>query len=166
MQRQVTIDGVARRIETPQPVPDTAIVSRPRTTFVAAAPQPQTPQLDAMPDVLNVTSPATSDVRLHTTYTDRSIGFRTAIMPVALVTGVLSCVAGVALFSVPILSFSILTWYLTAFCLTWIVAYLAHLFISPDGALFWHTWQLWRMARSEQKFRHDVYRQKYKDGRL
>lgn len=165
--RQVqTVDGVARRVDTPQ---ETAIVPQRYSTFVAPAPQPvtiHTPQLDAMPDTLNVTSPATADVQLRTTYLDRSLGFRTAIMPVAVVTGVLSCVAGVALFSVPILSWVALQTFLAFFCLAWIIGYLAHLLISPDGALFWHTWQLWRTVHSEQKFRQQMYRQRYKDGRL
>ena len=51
------------------------------------------------------------------------------------------------------------------FCLTWTVAYLAHLVMSPDGALFANTWQLWRTVQREQSHRHDRYWQEYTDAR-
>ena len=166
--RQVqTVDSYATRREAQlyeedrQPAP----LAR-RGTFVPPAPQPQPlPAQPAPMDGFNVPSPATANVELRTSYEDRARGFVWAITPVALVTGVLSCVAGVVLAGVPLLSFAILTWFLTAFCLTWAIGYALHLLLSPDGALFLNTWFLWRTVRREQEDRHKRYWTQYRDSR-
>ena len=164
-----TVDSHARRGEAQlQPYEEytqPAQLAR-RTTFVHPAPQPA-----HVPDIAPVTgfdvvSPATANVELRTSYTDRSKGFVWAITPVAAVTGVLSCVAGVALFSVPLLSFAILAWFLVAFCVTWIIGYLIHTAASPDGVLLFSTWQLWRTVQREQTHRHARYWQAHEDARM
>ena len=166
--RQVqTVDSYATRREAQlyeedrQPAP----LAR-RGTFVPPAPQPQPlPAQPAPMDGFNVPSPATANVELRTSYEDRARGFVWAITPVALVTGVLSCVAGVALFSVPLLSWAILQVFLAFFCVTWIIGYGLHLLMSPDGALFVNTWLLWRTVQREQEDRHRRYWQAYHDAR-
>ena len=165
--RQVqTVDSYAER-GTAQPQPDYAPVTSldRRQTFVPAAPVQPLPAQPAPLDGFNVPSPAQSMVELRTSYTDRAKGFVWAITPVAAVTGVLSCVAGVTLFAVPLLSWAILQVFLAFFCVTWIIGYGLHLLMSPDGALFLNTWFLWRTVRHEQKDRHLRYWTSYQDSR-
>ncbi len=162
--RVQTIDGYARPVQ-PQPEVEPVTSLARRSNFVPAASRVIEVQPPVPMEGFNVPSPAQSMVELRTSYTDRSRGFVWAITPVAAITGLLSCVAGVALFAVPALSFAILTWFLTAFCLTWIVGYVAHLLLSPDGALFANTWFLWRTVQREQKHRHDRYWTSYRDAR-
>lgn len=163
-----TVDSHAERgAAQPQPeyMPVTSLARR--QTFVPPAPQPVQP-LPAQPapmDGFNVPSPAQSMVELRTSYLDRSKGFVWAITPVAAVTGVLSCVAGVTLFAVPLLSWAILQVFLAFFCVTWIVGYGLHLLLSPDGALFLNTFMLWRTVRHEQEDRHKRYWTQYRDSR-
>ena len=163
-----TVDSYARRGEPqPQPQPEyTPVTSLARReTFVPAAPVQPLPAQPAPLEGFNVPSPATSSVELRTSYEDRARGFVWSITPVAAVTGVLSCVAGVVLAGVPLLSFAILTWFLTAFCLTWAIGYALHLLLSPDGALFFNTFMLWRTVEREQKDRHKRYWTQYRDSR-
>ena len=162
-----TVDSYARK-STAQPQPEyTPVTSLDRRqTFVPAAPVGQPlPAQPAPLDGFNVPSPAQSMVELRTSYTDRAKGFVWAITPVAAVTGVLSCVAGVTLFAVPLLSWAILQVFLAFFCVTWIIGYGLHLLMSPDGALFLNTWFLWRTVRHEQKDRHLRYWTSYQDSR-
>ena len=161
-----TVDSYAER-GTAQPQPDYTPVTTlaRRQTFVPAAPVSPLPAQPAPLDGFNVPSPATSNVELRTSYEDRARGFVWAITPVAAVTGVLSCVAGVALFSVPLLSWALLQTFLAFFCLTWIIGYGLHLLMSPDGALVMNTWLLWRTVRREQEDRHARYWTQYHDSR-
>lgn len=154
--------GYARRQDTfvgpleAQPQ-QTALVRR--DTFVAprAAPVVEILPPAGPQDVSDVRSPVQGHVRVDGNYVDRSKGFLWAITPVAVVTGVLSAIAGVGLFSVPLLSFAVLLWFMTAFCVTWAMGYALHTFVSPDGVLFFHAWQTWRTVRAEQKHRHSAY---------
>ena len=164
-----TVDSYARRGEAqPQPHEEytqPAPLAR-RTTFVPPAPQPaQSPAQPAPLESFNVPSPAQSMVELRTSYTDRAKGFVWAITPVAAVTGVLSCVAGVTLFAVPLLSWTLLQTFLAFFCVTWIVGYGLHLLMSPDGALLLNTVFLWRTVQREQEDRHRRYWTAYQDAR-
>lgn len=112
---------------------------------------------------LAVPSPAQADVQLRTTYTDRANGFVRAVTPLSMVAGALGLVAGVGLFSVPILSFGALLWFFTWFGLVWLVAWLAHVFVSPDGSTWLHTLMLWRVVQREQRFRHERFWTTYYD---
>ena len=162
--RVQTVDGYARPV---QPLPEVEPVTSlaRRSNYVPAAPRVIEVQPPVPMEGFNVPSPAQSMVELRTSYTDRSKGFVWAITPVAVITGLLAGVAGVALFSVPVLSWSLLQVFLAFFCVTWIVGYVAHLLISPDGALFANTWFLWRTVQREQKHRHDRYWTSYRDAR-
>lgn len=161
-----TVDSYAER-GTAQPQPEHRPITSlaRRETFVPAAPVQPLPAQPAPLEGFNVPSPATSNVELRTSYTDRARGFVWAITPVALVTGVLSCVAGVTLFAVPLLSWAILQVFLAFFCVTWIIGYGLHLLLSPDGALFFNTFMLWRTVQREQEDRHRRYWTQYRDSR-
>lgn len=167
--QQRVVDSYAER-GTAQPQPyeertQPAPLAR-RQTFVPPA-QPVQP-LPAQPAPLegfNVPSPATANVELRTSYTDRAKGFVWAITPVAAVTGVLACVGAVGLFSVPLLSWALLQTFLAFFCLTWGIGYGLHLLMSPDGALLLNTLFLWRTVQREQEDRHRRYWTAYQDSR-
>ena len=156
-----TVDLAPSDYWTEEETAQTSIVRRP-DNFVQASPAPRVQFMppDGAQEALNVPSAATAQVQLRTTYSDRARGFAIVIAPVAVVTGIVALVAGV-----PVLSFAILTWFLTAFCLTWCMAYALWTFISPDGAAWLHVWQTWRMVSREQKFRHDRYWTSYHDAR-
>jgi len=109
------------------------------------------------------TAPAQSHIELHTTYKDRADGFIRAVTPLAGVTGILTLVTAVGLFSVPFLSFLAALWFFTGFGLVWLIAYLAHLFLSPDGSTWLHTLMLWRVVQREQRFRHERFWTQYYD---
>jgi len=110
-------------------------------------------------------APAQAEVMLRTTYKDRADGFIRATTPLAAVAGGITLVAAVGLFSVPVLSALALLWFFTGFALVWLAAYLAHLFISPDGATWLHAWRTWRVVEREQRFRHERYWTQYYDER-
>lgn len=108
-------------------------------------------------------APAQAEVMLRTNYKDRADGFIRATTPLATVAGVITLVAAVGLFSVPVLSFLALLWFFTGFALVWLAAYLAHLFVSPDGSTWLHTLMLWRVVQREQRFRHERFWTQYYD---
>jgi len=112
---------------------------------------------------LAVSSPAQAEVMLRTTYKDRADGFIRAVTPLASVTGAITLVAAVTLFGTPLLSFLALLWFFTGFGLVWLIAYLAHLFVSPDGSTWLHTLMLWRVVQREQQFRHEKFWTTYYD---
>ena len=164
MNNQV-IDGHARHVATYEDSPPAQLPAVRRSTFVPAPP-PNLPPVQVAPlDTFNVPTPAQSITQLHTTYEDRSRGFLLAVAPVAGVTGLLALVAGVALFSVPFLSWTALQVFLITFCVTWATGYALHLFVSPDGSLFLSTVFLWRTVGREQKDRHARYWRSYEDAR-
>lgn len=162
--RVQTVDGYARPVQA-QPDLDPVTSLARRSNFVPAASRVIEVQPPVPMEGFNVPSPAQSMVELRTSYTDRSKGFVWAITPVAAVTGLLAVIASVALFSVPVLSWSVLQVFLAFFCSTWVLGYVAHLLVSPDGALFLNTLMLWRTVQREQRHRHDRYWTSYKDAR-
>ena len=123
------------------------------------------PPQPVQPDEYAVPQPVWTHVSMVDTYEGRSRGFLVAIAPVAAVTGVLSCVVGVTLFGVPLVSAGVLVWFSVAFCLVWLAGFALHLAASPDGAVFFCTWQLWRTVQNEQQFRHERYWRQYEDSR-
>lgn len=108
-------------------------------------------------------APAQAEVTLRTTYKDRADGFIRATTPLAVVTGAITLVGAVTLFATPLLSFAALLWFFTGFALVWLVAYLGHLFVSPDGSTWLHTLLLWRVVQREQRFRHERFWTQYYD---
>jgi hypothetical protein len=93
----------------------------------------------------------------HAGYEDRAKGFGLATAPLSIVAGFVAALAGVIGWQVPIASLVTLLLALGGFALVWLVAYLGHMFISPDGALFLHTLLMWGYLRREQKERFKRY---------
>ena len=114
-------------------------------------------QGDIMPPEHQVSTPMPVQTKqvLAGDYKNRAEGFRVAMLPVAIVAGVLSTVAAVALFSVPLLSGAVLAWFLTAFCVTWLIGFALHTWVSPDGTALTMTILHYKLLRNEQDARLD-----------
>jgi ABC-type multidrug transport system permease subunit len=84
---------------------------------------------------------------------DRAMGFRHAMLPVAGVAGTLGAIAAISLFGVPLLSFALLLWFFTVFCVTWLIGYALHTFVSADGAALVQVIGMYRILSREQKAR-------------
>ena len=106
-----------------------------------------------------------SRIELRTTYADRSRGYLISMLPLAAVASLVGVIIAVSLFSVPLLSGAALLTFWAIFASVYLVSYLAHLLVSPDGAAFLAIFGVYRMAAREQRHRHDVYWQRYEDER-
>ncbi len=119
-------------------------------------PAPRVVEVEIMRELPN----APTTVLLPTAnYTDRAKGFSLATTPLAGATGLVTVLIGISAFSVPLLSVAALLLALGGFCAAWLVAYIAHTLISPDGTMFAHTVLAWRYLRAEQAERHARYRE-------
>ena len=106
-----------------------------------------------------------SAIELRTTYADRSKGFLLATLPLASVAGLVALIMGVGLAGVPLLSGAALLCFWGIFAATYLIAWLGHLAISPDGAAFLSVFGVYLMAVREQRHRHEAYWQRYEDER-
>jgi hypothetical protein len=97
---------------------------------------------------------ATSRVVAEVTgsYQDRARGFSTVTFNLSLVTGVGLVVAALVLRDG--VTFAALTGvFFAGFCLVWLISFLLHTFISPEGVEIFETWQYWQFIRAEQQER-------------
>ena len=83
-------------------------------------------------------------------HVDRAKGFSIAAGPLAGAVGLVVAIVGIVGWQVPIASLITLLLALAGFALTWLVAYVAHVFVSSDGALVLHTVLGWGYLRREQ----------------
>jgi hypothetical protein len=95
----------------------------------------------------------------HAGYEDRAKGFSLATAPLAGVVGLVLAIVGVIGWQVPIASLITLLLALGGFAAVWLIAYVAHTIISPDGTMFFHTILAWGFLRAEQKERHKRYKE-------
>lgn len=94
----------------------------------------------------------------HSGHVDRAKGFTIATAPLAAVAGVVTALVGIIGWRVPVASLGALLLALGGFALVWLIAYIAHVFVSADGALVLHTVMGWAYLRREQTERHARYR--------
>ena len=106
-----------------------------------------------------------SQIQLRTTYADRSRGFLLSTLPLASVAGLVAVIMGVGLAGVPLLSGAALLCFWLSFAVAYLIAYLGHLFLSPDGAAFLSVFGLYQMAAREQRHRHEAFWARYEDER-
>lgn len=125
--------------------------------FVAPAPNPRVEIIEVTPAQL----PAPPQTVLLPTanYTDRARGFSLSTAPLAGATGFVVLLIGIIAFGVPALSVAALLLALAGFTAAWLIAYIAHTVVSPDGTMFAHTILAWRYLRAEQQERHRRYRE-------
>jgi hypothetical protein len=138
---------------------------RERATFVPALrdPAPIVVEVETSPAMLP--PPPQNVLMPRAGYEDRARGFGIATAPLAGVVGFVVALVAIVGWSVPIASLATLLAALGGFAGTWLVAYIAHVLISPDGALFAHTVLMWRYLRREQAERHRRYRKAVEHGR-
>jgi hypothetical protein len=96
-------------------------------------------------------------------YEDRAKGFSLATAPLAAVAGIVAALVGILGWQVPIASLATLLLALAGFALVWLIAFIAHMLVSPDGTMFAHTLFAWKYLREEQKERHRRYREVHRD---
>jgi hypothetical protein len=93
----------------------------------------------------------------HSSHSDRAAGFMLATAPLAAATGVVVLLIGILAFGVPFLSVPALLLALAGFTVAWLVAYALHVWVSPDGALFFHVAMTWRLLFLEARERRRRY---------
>jgi len=93
----------------------------------------------------------------HSSHLDRARAFSLATAPLAGVAGLVAALVGVLGFQVPIVSLAALLLALAGFAGVWLCAFIAHTFVSADGALFLHTIFLWRLLFLEGRERRRRY---------
>ena len=122
-------------------------------------PQARRPALqgDIMPPIhqVDTPTPVRTAAAVSGDYRNRAEGFRVAMTPVAIVAGVLAVTAAVGLAGVPFLSFATMLWFFTAFCVTWLVGFVLHTWVSPDGTALTMVLLHYRLLRNEQDARLD-----------
>jgi uncharacterized membrane protein HdeD (DUF308 family) len=91
---------------------------------------------------------------------DRALGFTLATAPLAAVASLVAALVAILGFQVPIVSLAALLIALGGFALVWGVAFVAHTFVSPDGALLAHVLLMWAYLRREQRERIRRYGRK------
>lgn len=137
--------------------------------FVAPYPRDRSPVPEVeqpIPTRGELLPPAPQTVLLpKANYVDRAVGFTVATMPLAAIAGLVTMLIGIAAFGVPALSVAALLLALAGFAAVWLAAYIAHVLISPDGALFAHTVMMWSYLRREQRERFRRYRSLYENRR-
>ena len=106
-----------------------------------------------------------SRIELRTTYADRSRGYLISMLPLAAVASLVGVIIAVSLFSVPLVSGAALLTFWGIFAAVYLVSYLAHLLVSPDGAAFLAIFGVYLMASREQRHRHDAFWARYEDER-
>lgn len=86
-------------------------------------------------------------------WTDRANGFRNTTIIPATVVGILAALA-VAAFGPSLALWSLLIAFWLGFASVWLIAYLAHTIISPEGTQLIETLRLWQFLDREQTHRH------------
>jgi hypothetical protein len=125
------------------------------SNFVAPAPK----QVEIVEVERTLPAPPATVLLPTANYTDRAHGFTIASAPLAAATGVVVLLIGVSAYGIPVLSVAALLCALAGFTVAWLIAYVIHTVISPDGSTFAHVVMAWGFLRAEQKERHRRYRE-------
>lgn len=126
--------------------------------FVPALREPE-PQIIEVEVVRPADLPAPPHTVLlpHAGYEDRARGFSIATAPLAGVVGFVVALVGVIGWQVPFASLATLLLALGGFAIVWLIAYVSHVLISPDGSIFLHTVYAWGYLHREQRERFRRY---------
>ena len=138
------------------------LVRRAAPNFIAADPRPITPtKVTVMPPAeMPETGQPLSRAQSNVTgdYVSRAKGFALVTNTLGATLGGLGVIVAVAGFSVPLLSVTALGWFGSLYALTWLIAYVAHVFISAEGAAWLHVVKGWAWLDREQAHRHELER--------
>lgn len=129
---------------------------KPRNNFVAALPEPR-PRVEILETARELPAPPQAVLLPQAGYEDRARGFSIATGPLAGATGFVVLLIGITAFGVPVLSVAALLLALAGFTATWLVAYIVHTLVSPDGAMFAHVILTWAYLNKEAKERRKRY---------
>jgi small-conductance mechanosensitive channel len=87
-------------------------------------------------------------------YQDRARGFSHVTLNLALVTGLAVLTAAVFLQGGALTLAATLVYFMSGFFATWLIAYILHVFVSPEGVEFVEVFMYWRFIGREQEERH------------
>lgn len=119
---------------------------------------PKTVYVD--PTDLTVLPPAAQvQTEIRTSHVDRAKGFQIVSVPIAVAFGVGALVLAVVGWSIPAMSLIGLAVFWVAFLFWWLMAWVIHNVVSPDGIALIHTLMGWAYLRRDQRERHKRYRQ-------
>jgi len=113
---------------------------------------PPSPYVVQAPQLAQTTTVVTGS------HLERARSFTHSTIPLATLAGVLGVIAAVAGAGAPLLSLAVLAWFFGAFTVAWVVAWVAHLLVSPDGNALVGQLLLYRLLRFEQRERYRRYR--------
>jgi hypothetical protein len=136
-------------------VVDVDVRGNPRQLVVIEDPEPVHAEIVEVAPQLPGRPAATS--RLGATvegdYVNRAKGFSITTMNISIVVGILFIIAAFAIRDT--VTFGIITlWFFTGFCVVWLISYVLHVFISPEGAEMLEILMYWRFINREQAERH------------
>ncbi len=143
--------------------------ARPTSYVPAFSDLMRTPNVTiASPDAhvdANIIPASVVEARVVGSHRDRADAWLRYSLPLSISLGVVTTIAAVALYDVPLLSWSAMI----TFGLTFVGAYAALLMrywqTSPEGVALYHTQQLWRLFHSQQKHRQQLEREEYRRDR-
>ncbi len=124
--------------------------------FVAPLPSPRVEIVETEVERV-LPAPPTTVLLPQAGYVDRAKGFSIATGPLAAASGLVVLLIGISAFGVPLLSVAALLLALAGFTLAWLLAYVVHTLVSPDGATFAQVVLMWGYLRREQTERHRRY---------
>jgi hypothetical protein len=123
------------------------------TNFVP--PDPKPPRVEIIHSDLPP-APITAPMP-HSSHRDRAHGFVLVTAPLAAATGFVVLLVAISAFGIPVLSVAALLLALAGFTAAWLCAYALHVWVSPDGALFFHVAMTWRLLLLEARERRRRY---------
>jgi hypothetical protein len=127
--------------------------SKRTNNFVAPAPRPRV-EIIEVGEQMPMLPTAHTTVELHTTYTDRSVGFQLATLPISIAFGVGALIVAIMGWNVPFISIGALTIFWLAFLGWWLLGWLIHHIASPDGIALVQAILMYKYVRNEQRHRH------------
>ena len=142
-----TVQAHTRRV---QPRADIELVARPGGYDVVRQPAPM-----SGPESWEMPARVQPGVTSHTegSFSDRARGFSISTWQLSTVTGAAAWVIA-GLSGAPMFALAGLVWLVGGYFAVWLLAYLAHIFVSPEGAELFRAGAEYRLLREEQKERH------------
>jgi hypothetical protein len=139
---------------------DGAVVYRPkqRNAFVPADPRPA--QITVLPPhetSMAVQHPATQQVVVQTSATDRAKGYQLVITPLAAALALLAVLASL-LFKNEFFSFASLLIFWVVFCGVWLAGWIVTALATPEAVSFYSAKRQWDVIEREQVERWSHYR--------
>lgn len=137
-----------------------AVTERGVTRYIPRDDRPR--QQIVVPDLPNYAAampptPTTSMTVLKTSYTDKAKGYSLVTLVLGGALGILGVLVAVVGFNVPALSLVTLLTFWAIFAVTWLIGWLAVVFVSGDGVALFTAWSSLGMVKKEQKVRLKFY---------